>query len=49
MWFHRLSAHLYVRLLRTFAGGYMIDNYATTVKLVQDVVRRPVGSADWLQ
>lgn len=49
VWFHRLSAHLYVRLLRTFAGGYMIDNYATTVKLVQDVVRRPVGSADWLQ
>lgn len=49
VWFHRLAAHLYVRLLRTFAGGYMIDNYATTVKLVQEVARRPVGSSEWLQ
>ena len=49
VWFHRLAAHLYVRLLRNFAGGYMITHYATTVKLVHEVARRPVGSADWLR
>lgn len=46
-WFHRLSAHLYVRLLRNFSSGHMLQNYATTVKWVHELARRPVGSADW--
>ena len=49
VWFHRLSAHLYVRLLRNFSGGYMIENYAATVKRLHEVVRRPVGSSEWSQ
>ena len=47
VWFHRLSAHLYVRLLREFSSSYMTDRYPETVRHVQETVLRSVQASDW--
>ena len=48
-WFARLSAHIYMRLLRPFGSGYMVQNYTAVVRHVHMLVRRPVNAPEWLQ
>jgi hypothetical protein len=49
VWFARLSAHIYVRLLRGLGVGYMVQNYTDVVIHMQMLLRRPVSAAEWLQ
>ena len=48
VWFHRLSAHLHVRLLRGFSSAaYTRANYLSTAKWVLELARRTPMAREW--
>lgn len=48
VWFHRLSAHLHVRLLRGFSSAaYTRANYLSTAKWVLELARRTPSAREW--